>query len=481
MSSSSLKTKVEKRSKVAVWFNNLFRTKLEIKTDKLEEMMSASNENQVRGDTTFFYSRGSLQTEVLAKLKEKPTHIELKDLSVSYWCDVPLKLWKEFEASSGFMTVLYQKVNDLTDRLVGEWAKRLTHWERIAAEAAAKNDEAGVNNAIIEFGKDCDALSKECEEVAIETISNFFKDKAQTFGDYKRYKFKAGCKLIATFVGVALSIAALSTAATPAAPATLVPAIIGLVSAALSIGTQLANLASSAEMIEAEIYHNLEGIEVNYKDSKGKPRKKTYKAREFGAGFLSGLTGGFSDVFIPSIKALLDETGLHKSKLDGLDVSLHAMGIALNGMVDGLGAAQQVLENNRDFLQEKLKTNASSAKIAKAIKAIDAAHKKFVELANEFYSAFEAVPEMIQRIERGRESNQRLSEDLQAIQKALGTGGFATAANILASLSLVAIGFSSGLPSTQIEKIMTATTGAWSGVDLIREYTPDVMEKIGIG
>ena len=69
MSSSTLKTKVEKRSKVAVWFNNLFRTRLEIKTNKLEEMMSASNENQVRGDTTFFYSRGGLQGEVRKKLK----------------------------------------------------------------------------------------------------------------------------------------------------------------------------------------------------------------------------------------------------------------------------------------------------------------------------------------------------------------------------------------------------------------------------
>lgn len=444
MSGSNLKAKVEKRSKVAVWFNNIFRTKLEIKTDKLEEMMQASNQNEVRGDTTFFYNRGGLQEEVAKKLRKDDPIIKLNDLSVTYWCDVPKALWKKFQDDSVFNTQLYQRVTVLTDRLVDEWAKRLIHWERLAAEAKGKGDTDRVNEIIKEFEGDCDTLSKECEAVAIETIAGFFTEKAQVFGDYKRYKFKAGAKLVSTFVGMALSIAALSTAATPAAPATIIPAIIGLCSAAMSIGKQIADLAASAEEIEAEIMRNLSSIEVNYKDSKGKPRKKTYQAREFVTGFVSGMTGGASDIFIPSIKGLLDETGLHKSKLDGLEVTLHSMGNTINALVDALGAADTVLEHGIQKLNELLKAKPTDKELQKAAKAIQEADSKFTEANSDFLTAFGEVPAMIERISRGRESNEKLRQSLEQVQAALKTGGIATAGNLLASLALIGIGFSSG-------------------------------------
>lgn len=478
MSQSVSKDKVSRRQKVATWFNNLFRTKLEIDSDKLLEVMQGSNDNQVRGDTTFYYSRGGLQAEVQKKVGKAPEHIELKDLSVTYWCDVPTKIWNEFQSDGASVTEIYQEVNNLTDRLVGEWAKRLIVWERSAAEAKKNNDKDGVDHAISEFAKDCETLSKECEVVAIETIANYFTKKVTTYGDYKRYKAKAGCKLVFTFVGLAISIAALSTAATPAAPATLVPAIIGIVSAAMSIGKQIADLASSAEMIEAEVYVLLDGIEGTYKDSKGKPRKKTFKAREFTTGFISGMTGGFSDVFIPSIKGLKDTTGLHKSKLDGLDVKLHEMGISVNATVDVLEAVDKVIKDNLDALDEAAKTNPTKKEIKAAQKGLSEAIKLFEKTNAEFLSLVEKIPEMMDRIKTGRESNERFSTSLDAIEKALGTKNYALAGNILATLTLTGIGFAGGAPTTTVEKYMTGTGLIFTAADQIREYSPDMMEKV---
>jgi hypothetical protein len=478
MSNSALKTKAEKRSKVGVWFNNLFRTKLEINTDKLLEMMQESNDNKMSGSSSYIYARGNLEKELVAKLSAPPQFITLKSLSVKYWCDVPKKLWLEFELDTVFVGQLHEKVNTLTDKLVNEWRKRLIARERECAEARGEGDEDRVNQRIADFGKDCDILAKECEVVAIETIAAFFTEKVQTYGDYKRYKVKAGAKLAFTFVGVIVSVVALSTAASPAAPATLVPAIIGLVSAAMSIGVQIANLAASAEEIEGEINEKLGGIEVSYKDSKGKPRKKTYKAREFGTGFLSGMTGGFSDVFIPSIKALLDATGLHKSKLDGLDVTLHEMGITANVMVDAMVDVDKVMTDNLTKLDRLDKAGKSSADLKKAQKALNAAMKTFESVNMSFLTLATEIPAMITRIETGRTSNKKLKEALEAINKALGTGGFALAGNILATLTMTGIGFAGGAPSNAIE---TATMGAglaFTGADNIREYTPDVMEKI---
>jgi hypothetical protein len=478
MSDSALKAKVEKRSKIGIWFNNLFRTKLEVQTDKLLEMMQQSNDNQVRGNSTFYYSRGKLEIELAAKLPAPPRYIKLQSLSVNYWCDVPKKLWKEFQDDTVFTSQLYSKINDLTDKLVNEWRKRLIAREREAAEADSKGDKEKVSKAVADFGADCGILAKECEAVAIEEIAAFFTEKVQTYGDYKRYKVKAGCKLASSFVGVILSVAALSTAATPAAPATLVPAIIGLVSSAMSIGTQIANLAANAEEIEAEIIEHLQNLEVNYKDAKGKPKKKTYKAKEFATGFVSGLTGGFSDVAIPSIKALLDEVGLHKSKLDGLDVTLHDMGINANAIVDAMVATDQVLTDNLKKLAEKEKAGKSTGDIKKAQKALNASMKAFEEVNAGFLNLVGEIPKMMVRIDAGRSSNEKLKAALEEINKALGTGGYALVGNILATLAVTGIGFAGGPPTQVIESATSYSSLAWTGVDQMREYSPDVMEKL---
>jgi hypothetical protein len=480
--SGSNRAQAEKKSKIKVWFNNLFRTRLEIDTDKLLEMMSESNDNQVRGDSIYFYSRGGLQAEVLkltlGRMAEPPVHIKLRDLTVTYTCDLPKSLWSAFQDDSVFIEMLHGKVNDLTNRLCDEWSKRMVAREREAREANGKGDKKGVEAAIAGFASDCDVLKGECATVAIEEINTIFTAKALTFGDYTRYKFKAGAKIVSTFVGLVVSVAAVSTAATPAAPATLVPALLGISSAWASIGNQLRGLAASAEEVEKSISDRLAGIELSYKDEKGKAQKGRHKAAAFAKGFASSVTGGWSDMKIPSIKALLDDAGLHKSKLDGLDVKLHEMGISANTMIDSLGAMNQVLQNNIDALTRAVDRKGSVKEVTKAIKLFEESHKAFGTMRGKFGALFETVPAMIKRIETGRQQNTNLVKTLEAINVMLGTKGYAEAGNLLAGLAMFATGFSSGLPSPGIEKTMTGIGGGMAAIDMLREYTPDAMEKI---
>lgn len=479
MSGSVNKAKVEKRSKAAIWFNNVFRTKLEIESDKIQEMMEASNENEVRGNTTFYYSRGSLEKGLQALLGAPPKYVTLSSLSVSYWCDVPLKLWNEFHEDSAFVSQLYNRVNVLTDKLVKEWSKRQIHWERLAAEADKKGDKARVEEIKKEFEKDCVALQKECKDVAVEDIGEFFTVKATTFANYKRYKFKVGCKLAFTFIGIAISIAALSTAATPAAPATLVPAIIGLVAACASAGKQIADLAASAEEIEAELRSGVSTIELDYKDKKGKAKKAKYAAKDLTSGFLSGLTGGMSDLVFPSVNGLMGLTGTHKSKLEGLAVTLHDMGINLNGLVTIMDSAGKVLDDNAKKLTELLKTKPTDKDLKKFYDIVVKSGEVFTQLKTDFVKQFEKdIPSMIKRVDAGMERNKTLEEALDKIEEAVGSKNWGLAGNLFATIALTAIGFSSGAPSNFAEKVTIGLAPAFTAVDTLREYTPDILEKI---
>ena len=479
MGTSTTQEKLSKRQKAAVFFNNLFRTKLEIDSDKLAQMMQASNENEVRGDTTFYYSRGKLQSGIEERLGGKPKYVQLTELSVSYWCDIPKSLWIKFQDDSVFIQQLYDHVNELTEKLVSEWAKRAKVWERSATEADGKGDTAGIQHAISEFQKDCVALQSECEKVAIEDIANFFQSKVKTFSDYKSYKVKAGAKLTFTFVGIIISVAALSTAATPAAPATLVPALIGLVSAVGSATKQIKDLSDSAEEIAKELEKSLTKLEVSYRDEKGKPKKAKYRANDLAAGFVSGMSGGWSDAVFPSVKGLMGSTDTHRSKVDGLEVKLHEMGNNLNAMADGLGPAQKVLQDNLDALNDLLKKKPGNKELAKAQKALGESQKVFGDLNTKFVMSFNVkIPEMIKRVTEGSEKNAIWKEKLEAINKALGSKNWATVGNLFATLALTGIGFASGLPSNFAESVTTPLGGSFTALDTLREYTPEVMEKM---
>jgi hypothetical protein len=470
------KQQVEKRSKAAIWFNNLFRTKLEIESDKLLEMMQHSNENQIKSSAQYYYQRGKLEEGVAAKLKAPPTYIKLTSLTVAYWCDVPKGLWEKFSEDSVFSSQLHDHVNQLTERLVGEWAKRQIHWERLAAEADKNGDKEGVENAKAEFAKDCETLRKECETVAVEDIAEFFTAKAATFGDYKRYKFKAGAKLTFTFVGIIISVAALSSAASPAAPATLVPALIGIVAAVASAGKQIKDLAASAEEVEAELKKGVAGIKATYLDENKKAKKKTFAAKDFTSGFAGGLTGGWSEVVFPSINSLMSVTDTHKSKLDGLDVVLNNMGTNLNALVTSLDAADKVLADNKAALDAARKNPGKD--FNKIEEGVVKSKTAFLTVKQDFYKMFDKeIPAMIKRIEDGRKSNEEFKTALEAINDAVGSKNWGVAGNAFATIALVAIGFSSGGPANLAEKVTIGMGPAWTVLDQLREYSPEVMKE----
>ena len=85
---------------------------------------------------------------------------------------------------------------------------------------------------------------------------------------------------------------------------------------------------------------------------------------------------------------------------------------------------------------------------------------------------------MAERLKTGRASNDNFVRSLDRIESALGTKNFALVGNILATIALTGIGFAGGPPSSTVEQITTGAGLAFTGVDQIREYAPDVMEKL---
>lgn len=469
---------VEKRSKISEFFNNLFKTKLETDTEKLAQRLQ-TNSGKVSGLYPWHYARSGLERQVLEKChKADPRLIQLSGLSAEISCDLPKSLWQKFEADGQFLNQLSETVNGLSDRLIKEWAMRVDVNERNAQEAHAKNDQKAVTAAQKQFEKEAAQLQKEWEDVAVETVQGFFEAKAEMFGDRKRYVFKTVAKLTATIGGIIISIAALSTAATPAAPATLVPALIGLVSATGSMAKQIVTISASAEMIQGKIGTQLASMQGQWKDENGKWRKKTFKAREFGTALASSLTGGYTDLYIPSIDALKSDTDTLKGKTDGLEVTLHEMSVAINGTVDALVQVDKVLEDNKAFLQDVIQKGDPKKQAAKLMKKIEKSLADFETMRQKFEEDFDAVPEMAERIKGLRESNEQFRTALEEAEKALGTKNIALITGIVVSLANIGASFAS--PPTDLAEKVTAGLGtAWAAIDGLREFGPGVIEGVG--
>ena len=233
-------------------------------------------------------------------------------------------------------------------------------------------------------------MTKMWEEGCTILVDNIFTQKAKTFGDYTRYKFKAGAKLASTFAGIAISIAGLSTAATPAAPATLIPAIIGLVASCGSAINQIKSLFEGAEGVRDDIKEKLDTLSVQWKDKNGKWNKKTFQAREATTALASAATGGLTEIKFPSIDGLLSRNSLMGSKTDGMEVDLHELGVGINALVDLLAALEKVLADNRDNVREKFKTG-KAPKAANAIKKLEKSIEEFNGLRLSFETGFDEI------------------------------------------------------------------------------------------
>jgi len=262
----------------------------------------------------------------------------------------------------------------------------------------------------------------------------------------------------------------LGTAATPAAPATLVPALIGLGSAALNAGKQIADLSLSAGQVGTRINSGIDNLETKWFDENGKPNKKSMKAYEFGAVVASVLSGGMSDLAIPSISSLLGDCGKMKGKIDGMEVELHEMSVNLNELVDSLPVLQKLLDDNWTYLENA--TGKDADKVRSKLRNGKAAVNKAMESIEK---SFETIPELREQITRLREWHKGVSEQLTAAEKVLGTKNVAMLAQILTAAALAGAQFSSP-PHELVEKITVGIATSVAGLDLLRELTPEAIE-----
>ena len=128
----------------------------------------------------------------------------------------------------------------------------------------------------------------------------------------------------------------------------------------------------------------------------------------------------------------------------------------------------------------KLLVGKTGKKALAAVKAIDTADKALSGLETAVNVMLtEKLPKMQERVKKGREINKELAEKLEALQKALGTKNIALIGSILASLSMIAIGMSGNMATAKWEVDPTDLLGhSLEGIDLLKEYTPEIMEAI---
>jgi hypothetical protein len=484
------------KQEARVWMKNVFRTKLELETDKLQEMAADGPEGEgtVRGSSTFYYSR-NITDEVLAKIGGPPRYLDPKkqDIALTIGCDLPKGLWKVF-SNDGIVEKAYFLVNGLSAKAVDGFADTYksfdsTAWENRPFEGMSGQEFSASKEALARAQKTFDERREktiaEFQKEAMVEIANFFTEKAETYADYKRYKAKASVKLVATSAALVASLAALATAATPAAPATIIPAITSIASSAQSIGKQIADLFASAEEIAVEIRSAVKNLKIEFHDGASNKKKNLVKAAEFGKGFLGSLTGNVSEIFIPSMKYLFNTVGQHKSKVDGLDVELHHMRISVNQLLDAQESAETILNRNKKQLKEKL-DSGSRGDFGKAMTNVEKALAALDGLQAELNLMITGkIPHMIERVETGRKNNAKLQKTLKDIDEMLGTRGQkligpAALGELLGTLALIGSGFAS-TPAADgeiLEKAMFGLEKTIEGLDLVREYAPEAWEKI---
>ncbi len=475
----------DKKTEIKTFLKNIFRTRLEISGDTMERGSLdkiVDPEDVVRGNTTFYYTR-SISADVMQAVTQKNQPIlQVQQLTLTVGCDVPKKLWDEFQNDSGFLAVVYGKISDVADELVKLCAKKVDEWEVRAAKAKSENNEDGVEKADRGLESDLNKLIGGYQQVIVNIVNDAFNDKARIYGNYKRYKAKAAASLIAKTAGLALSIAALGTAATPAAPATIIPALIGIYSTAAAIGKQVGELMLSAEDVEREVVDRISTLEIRYKKPPKGVKKVGVVVAEGVQGFLESVTGGATALFIPSMKEIFARVANHGNKLDGLDVKLHDAGILLNTLIDGSEAAEEKLEEARKKLAEKINEGAKDSKIAQAEKSIVKAKEGIAKARGDVMAAILSMPDRIKRVDTGRQKNKQLLEALRTLDKKLGTMGEslvgpASIGGLLGSVAMIGAGYASP-PTEHLEKITSSIATAASGLDILRDLTPDVWEKI---
>lgn len=487
-----LQQKAQKKSKGREGLNKIFRTRLELDVGKIMEMYEKDDKG-VDGDAPFVYNRDGLEEEVL-EITGDLTVIKLSPMSVSFSCTLPKRFWKEFERDAIFTQQLYDRINVVTEASVKLCAKAATLHDEKAVKARENGDEKAVKLVVQEFYAGYDKLLEQTETMAMSELSTFFTEKVKAYGRYRRYQVKAGAKFVTTLGGLAISLAGLATAATPAAPATLIPALIGLVNTAASIAHQIRELAQEAEAVAEKVYSGIKQLEKVYFDDKGSPREALSKGLEFVKGMSDTLLGGWAKEVAPSVKSLLGDVDRHRKKIDGLDVRLHRTGIHVTDTTETLAVLDDSLEKIITLLEKRptAKTKKEQEKVLKALKQLNEAGKLLGEVRMKFEAYFDTVPPQILRIEVGRAKNEELKKMVEDIGDAVGAGNWAMVGELFGQLALLGVTFSSfagGLPGTDpkfahdlhgalVERAMTYSGIAYQLEDVVKDFTVDWLGEL---
>ena len=454
---------VQKMVQARTAFNNIFKTKLEIDAKKLRKQVEEGDE--VDTGWPWGHDVDDLEELVLKHpdvTKAGIKHIKVREISISYWCSIPASLDKEFVRDVAMQKRLQTRLEAEHERLVDDLAGKMTFTEQMCEEQST--DAKHIANCQKLFDYEINKLQAEYQASCTALILEEFSGTVKAMGNHTRYKVKAGAKLTITALCVAVSTVALGTAATPAAPATLIPAVAGIAMSLMSFTKQIVDLTLTVEQCEHQIHENIQNWEAEYKDAKtSKLKKANYKLAEFAGGAFSGLTGGMSEVLFPTISGTLDIVERHSRKVDGLVAKLHKYGVRLGNAEEDLKEVQQAMQVMRS--QPLWRT-----------KDWDQLQKQLQGLLADIQQLKTLIPGLEDRIEKGRKLNKRYGDTLKAIEKALGTKHYAEAGQLLASLAVVAsgsAGVATALHGTEAVKVMEKVTVALAmvtaGLDALKD------------
>ncbi len=240
-----------------------------------------------------------------------------------------------------------------------------------------------------------------------------------TLAGRKKYKAKVVAKLAMTFGGLGAAAVGLATAATPAAPITLVPALVGMVKGVCSVAMQLRDIAVSAQGLENRIAGELERWKALTAGGQ-LPFMPVAAALDGAKQVASSFTGGITDLIAPSVAALRKDAGLLTQKVAGMETSLVELSKGLNRLIDA----------------------------AEGTGGVDAG--RFVALFDQTSSLAETITAM-------RARNNDFIVQLDEVQRRLGTKGIGAVASLASLVAGMAVGQIH--PSAELTAIVVRTSG----------------------
>jgi hypothetical protein len=391
----------------------------------------------LNGEQRWTFEFGDLVESIKKKCQIEPANMPLDSLSLSIWLDVPNPIWNKYSRDFQFYNEMKFQIENHMLLMIKEWALMRDSAETQILGARGKKE---IRQKIIsEFTKNSDHARLQWEDACKDLLIGIIRAKAKSDGDYARYKVKCGVKFVSTVGGIAVSFAGLATSATPAAPATLVPAVIGLVASVYSCAKQFLDLTLDAADVLFLIKTQLGDVELKWKEPgpNGEWNVKTMRAIEFKNAVFASMLGDLTEFACPTIAGLKDKNTLMLKKTDGLEQKLHEFVMSIVKLEDGL---RELARNNSEFQKQE---------------------RLIQDMRDE-------IPQKENEIRSLRLAGDKFGKVLDEAEAALGTNNIKLIVGLLYSLGTLGAGYAS--PPTELSGKVTSALGTIQGaLDLARE------------